>query len=137
LLLLKSRTLELLSAFVNELGRGALKPTTVALPERDKRRVVKAEYLLNEAIFKQFPSISELASQVGISQTKLKADFKSTYGCTLYHYFVRKQMAYAKQMIQEQQLPIKEVALKLGYIHAGKFSEAFKKIYGHSPSQLL
>lgn len=127
LLLLKSRLLELLSSFINELNQGSLKSATITLPERDRRRVVKAEYLLNEAIFKQFPSISQLASQVGTSETKLKADFKSTYGCTLYHYFVRKQMAYAKQMIQSQQLPIKEVASKLGYAHPGKFSEAFKK----------
>jgi AraC-like DNA-binding protein len=137
LLLQKSRTLELLSAFVNELGRGALKPTTMALPERDMRRVVKAEHLLNEAVFKEFPSIVYLANQVGISETKLKADFKSTYGCTLYRYFVSKQMTYAKELIQSQQLPIKEVALKFGYTHPGKFSEAYKKIYGHSPSRLI
>jgi AraC-like DNA-binding protein len=46
-------------------------------------------------------------------------------------------MAYAKEIIQTRQLPVKEIAYKLGYQHPGKFSHAYKKIHGHSPSQII
>lgn len=137
LLLLRSRTLELLSAFASELSHSSMKDSNSSLPERDKRRLAKAEYLINDAIFKQFPSLRLLAIESGISETKLLADFKKVYGCTPYRYYVAKQMAYAKEMIQTRQVTVKEVALKLGFQHAGKFSAAYKKIHGHSPSQVM
>jgi AraC family transcriptional regulator len=59
------------------------------------------------------------------------------YGCTPYRYFLAKQMAYAKEMIQTRQVTVKEIALKLGFQHAGKFSAAYKKIHGHSPSRVM
>ncbi|MCE2995615.1 MAG: helix-turn-helix domain-containing protein [Cyclobacteriaceae bacterium] len=137
LLLLRSQTLELLSAFVNELTNSSLKVYTVTLPERDKRRLAKAEHLINDSIFNQFPSLGKLASEAGISETKLLADFKRMYGCTPYRYYVAKQMAYAKEMMQTRQVTVKEIALKLGFQHAGKFSAAYKKIHGHSPSEVM
>ena len=137
LLLLRSRTLELLSAFSSELSHSSIKDNNSSLPERDKRRLAKAEHLINDAIFKQFPSLRLLASESGISETKLLADFKKMYGCTPYRYYVAKQMAYAKEMIQARQVTVKEIALKLGFQHAGKFSAAYKKIHGHSPTQVM
>jgi AraC-like DNA-binding protein len=137
LLMLKSRTLELLSAFANTLSKYPKRQLLTAVPERDMRGMAKVEHLISDAIFKQFPSLRLLASESGFSETKLLVDFKKIYGCTPYRYYVAKQMAYAKEMMQTRQVTVKEIALKLGFQHAGKFSAAYKKIHGHSPSQVM
>ena len=132
---LKSNILALLNAFVNELNANGVNGAPL-LNSRDEARILKAEQLLRASISKGFPSIAVLAKEVGLSETKLKADFKRVYGKTLFQYFSEAQMNVAEEMLKANNVSIKSVAYSLGYSHPGKFSAAFKKIKQISPSDV-
>lgn len=136
LLLLKSRTFEIISSFMTKLDQFDANSVQHSLPEKDKRKLIKVEYLLGKAIFDIFPSIQYLAKEVGVSETKLKSDFKSMYGSTIFQYYKKKQMLYAKEIMQTSNASVKEIAYTLNYNNQSKFAAAFKKIHGHLPSEL-
>jgi AraC-like DNA-binding protein len=104
--------------------------------ERSLRKMYKISYLLKLALFDGFPGIQELAKKVGISETKLKTDFKKVYGESIYQYFRTQQMICAKEIILTQSITLKELAYSLSYTNVGKFSTAFKITHGVLPSGL-
>jgi AraC-like DNA-binding protein len=134
---MKSRAYELIGTFVETLDNGPDSNFTCPLPERDRRRVFYAKYLIDKAVFQKFPSISSIAKQVGTSETKVKADFKSLMGKSMLQYYIQQQMMYATEMIKQDNLSIKVISQSLGYSSPSKFTEAFKKYYGFLPSELL
>lgn len=100
-------------------------------------KLVRIEHLLNNSILIGFPGIEALAEAIQVSPSKLKTDFKLAYNQSLFQYFRRLQMNFARQQLLSANIPIKELAFQLGYEHAGKFSVAFKKEFGISPSEVM
>lgn len=136
LLLLKRNTLEIISSFVEKLDDNSTQKTFTNTSEKDKRKVIRAEYIISNAIFGEFPSIQAIAKEVGISETKLKSDFKEVFGTTMYNYYSIRQMTYAKEMLKKKDVAIKEIAFSLGFTNPSKFSVAFKKVHGYLPSEI-
>lgn len=134
-LMLKRNTLEIIATFVQKLDETSISKPYSASTDKDKRKISKAEYIISNAIFSEFPTIEYLSKETGVSETKLKIEFKEMYGTTMYQYYCNKQMAYAKEILKNKDVAIKEVAHSLGYTNAGKFSAAFKKVYNHLPSE--
>lgn len=135
--LLKSRTLNLLSSFAQELDNQTIIKTLNNNTNKSKRKLFKVENILKESICGKFPSINKISKKVGISETKLKSDFKDMFGVTMLQYFSAQQMKYAKDLIETGEVSIKEIAITLGYSNASKFSTRFKKFYGNLPSHYL
>lgn len=107
-------------------------------PETQERIIMhKVEKLMTENLEGKFPTISKLATQFKISESKLKKDFKLTFGQSVYQYYQQKQMELAKELLVKNNYIIKEVAHKLGYENAGKFTAAFKKHQGVLPSHYI
>lgn len=100
----------------------------------DRARLVKiAQYIL--AHIDQPPTLTELAYEAGISLSKLKQDFKKAFGITVHQFYAREFIRQAQQiLLDEERLPIKTVAYKLGYSVTG-FIKIFKKETGMSPKQ--
>lgn len=134
-LTLKKNTLDIISTFIEKLEDKSVYKANSNLSEKDLRRIKKAEYILSDSIFTKFPSIDYISKEIGMSQTKLKTDFKEVYGSTLYQYYCTKQMGFAKQMLEKEKITVKEVSYTLGYNNPSKFTAAFKKIYGRLPSE--
>jgi AraC-like DNA-binding protein len=83
---------------------------------------------------KKPPTIKSLARNVGISESKLKKDFKSYYGTTIFGYLRDKRLEHAKNLLYNNQLTIYEVANSVGFTNASKFAVAFRNKYGVNPS---
>lgn len=100
----------------------------------DKARLVRiAQYIL--AHIDQPPTLTELAYEAGISLSKLKQDFKKAFGITVHQFYAREFIRQAQHMLlDEERLPVKTVAYKLGYSVTG-FIKIFKKETGMSPKQ--
>lgn len=102
----------------------------------DRYNITKVEnYLINHLTGK-FPGINLLAEKFGISESKLKADFKQCFGKPVFQYFQEKQMHLAKELLKEGQFLVKEISFKVGYENISKFSTAFKKHHGMLPSEI-
>ncbi|MBP3273214.1 MAG: AraC family transcriptional regulator, partial [Ruminococcus sp.] len=60
--------------------------------------------------------------------------FRAVYGAPIYQYIKSYKMkAAAAMLISEKQLSISEIAQRLGYDNASKFSAAFRDVMGTAP----
>ena len=81
-------------------------------------------------------TIPTLASDVGFSPNKLISLFKGFYGQSIHSFVVNVRMNKAKSLLEESDLPVKEICALVGYSDHSGFSRAFKKVYGVSPSKI-
>jgi AraC-like DNA-binding protein len=94
------------------------------------------ETILTSHVDKNLPSLNALAQQVALSESTLKRYFKLTFGTSIYDYYLQRKMEYAKTLLMEQRLPVKEVAYMLGYEKSSSFIRIFKKNYKQPPGFL-
>ena len=84
--------------------------------------------------FKMHTTIVGLAQEVGINDYKLKKGFKELFDVTIYDYLYKVRMEKARELLDEPDISIKEIAKTVGYRSASSFIEAFKKMFGETPS---
>lgn len=80
-------------------------------------------------------TIPELAQVFQVSDTTLKATFKEVYGVPIYSFARIQKMLMAAQQLINTQRSILEIASECGYDNGSKFSEAFRKVIGETPSE--
>src|SRR5690606_29978576 len=101
----------------------------------DQKKLDKAKEILHEN-YQNPPTIKELSSIIGLNESKLKSDFKSSFNSTIHDYTLKIRMETAYKLITESQKQIKEVSVTVGYQNASHFSAAFRKFFGFNPSQI-
>lgn len=80
-------------------------------------------------------TIEELAQRFHISATTLKKYFHGIYGTTIYAWLRIYRMQTAQKWLIETDESIENVAHLVGYENPNKFSSAFKKVYGMTPTE--
>jgi AraC-like DNA-binding protein len=90
------------------------------------------EYL--ELHFLDDLSLDAIVKEFGINTFKLKYGFKKLFDTPVMKFIDDKKMAYAKQLLQDCDTEVMDIAQKLGYNHYNNFSAAFKRKYGCSPA---
>ncbi len=81
-------------------------------------------------------SLIYLAHIVGTNLYTLKKNFKLCFGVTVFGYLNRIRMEEARRLLLTKALSINQIADLIGYKNANHFSTAFKKHFGHIPSEL-
>lgn len=81
-------------------------------------------------------SLEGLATGFGTNTNKLITLFKKAFGQSIFEFINDLKMNYAQVLLQEQQLPVTEVARTLGYKNPNHFSTAFKRKFGMNPSHV-
>lgn len=95
---------------------------------RRARRILSMEYA-------NPPPLPALAKQLGISETRLKTDFKSMNGTTVMQYCLNKRIEAARFLLKENRHSITEIGAIVGYEDPSAFSRAFRRHCGHSPRE--
>ena len=80
-------------------------------------------------------TIKELSDLIYRSPDYLIKHFKAEVGMTPYQYLLKRKMSIAKRLLRDTALPVREVALQLGYEDAHYFSGLFKKETGMPPGR--
>lgn len=80
-------------------------------------------------------TISELAQTLHVSPTQIKMCFHNSYGVPVYSYSRQCRMEAAAKRLRETDESILEIAGRYGYENGSKFSAAFRKVTGVSPSR--
>ncbi len=80
--------------------------------------------------------IDELAKKAGISRKYFTTIFKRRYGVSPKKYQVQQRMNYAKYLLKESDISVKEAAVQTGYTDQYIFSKQFKSIIGSAPSKI-
>jgi AraC-like DNA-binding protein len=79
-------------------------------------------------------TIQSLSAEFGLSETKLKNNFKSFFGKPIHQYYQQERMNYAKLLL-ENGANVSETGYKIGYVNLSKFTLAYKKVFGISPKE--
>ena len=95
-----------------------------------------------EACFQQITSHPEeafsqrsAAQLYQVSVTSLNNYFRAYYGASISDWSRHYRMKLAAQFLTETSLPVIQIAGKVGYSNASKFSAAFSHIYGCTPKE--
>lgn len=81
------------------------------------------------------PSQEQLARQWGYTRSHFSRLFKAQLGVPPHRYLLRAQIARAKELLRETDLPINGVAAMTGFSQSSRFSRCFRQITSVSPSE--
>ncbi|UOQ84112.1 helix-turn-helix domain-containing protein [Gracilibacillus salinarum] len=85
--------------------------------------------------FKENIMLDEVAAEVGLSSYYLSKLFKEHFQLTFVEYVTHIRLEKAKDLLLDDEMPLKEIALTIGYRDPNYFSRVFKKETGLSPSE--
>lgn len=134
----ESQMLELLSMQIRQLTE-ELNPQNnqgANLRKRDVELLVQARNKLLENLADP-PTIKELAQITGTNENKLKAGFRMLYNTSINKLLQDARLNKARQLMAEENYPIKEVAKMVGYAHPAHFASKFRKRFGVLPNEYL
>lgn len=80
-------------------------------------------------------SLADVASAVKLSRERLSRLFHETLGITYSEYLVQVRLASARQLLNESDAPITEVAYESGFQSLSQFNRSFAKLEGRSPRE--
>jgi AraC-like DNA-binding protein len=80
-------------------------------------------------------SVESLAEIAALSPSRFAARFRDAIGETAMTYVTRWRMNLACRLLRESDMPIENVAAKVGYANSAAFSRAFKHCLGLSPAR--
>lgn len=95
--------------------------------------VKKIEAYILDNLHEKLP-LKELTSKFGISDTYLQKSFQAVYGMPAASFIRMQKMQKAAWQLIHTERRIDEIAAEYGYINESKFSAAFQKMMGDSPS---
>ena len=93
-----------------------------------------AREMINKYYYRQL-SITDIAHEVGLSNTKLKDGFREVFGVPLYSYVIRVRMEHAKRLLEETENSVFAIAVATGYKTSSSFILAFRTTFGITPGQ--
>ncbi|MEA5620086.1 AraC family transcriptional regulator [Cronbergia sp. UHCC 0137] len=108
------------------------------LPSRLKQETIAKIYHAKEILQARLenpPLLSELAQQIGVSESTLQRGFQMQFGTTVFGYLTNQRMEQAHELLQNRSFTVAEVANIVGYSHLGHFAAAFKRKFGITPRE--
>lgn len=79
-------------------------------------------------------SVKDLVLKFGVSDTYLQNSFRNVYGMPVISFMRAQKMQLAAQLLIHTDRNVSDIAQEYGYENESKFSAAFKKIMGDTPS---
>ena len=80
-----------------------------------------------------YPPVQQVAASLGIDVFRLNRIFRKRYGTTPYALQRHHRMVHAAYLLNYSDLPVGEVAARVGYRSPSKFSDAFRQEVGCRP----
>ena len=102
-------------------------------PARQTDKVKQMHALITGSLDRSY-TVGELSERFAMPPATLRKVFRAVYGAPIYQYVKSYKMkAAASMLISEEGVTVAEIAQRLGYDNASKFSAAFRGIMGASP----
>jgi AraC-like DNA-binding protein len=95
--------------------------------------VARAKYLMESNIYGAI-NLSSISEQLGISTSRLNEIFKTYTSMTPYQYYIHIKIHKAESLLEQEDIPVKEAAFRMGFEDQYYFSRLFKNKTGVSPS---
>jgi AraC-like DNA-binding protein len=102
-------------------------------PNYCEQIVTRAKHLMETNIYGAI-NLSGISDQLGISTSRLNEIFKTYTSMTPYQYYIHIKIHKAEGILEQEDIPVKEAAYKMGFEDQYYFSRLFKNKTGFSPS---
>ena len=96
--------------------------------------VIEALGWIRENVASNF-SINALAQTVGVSRRTLDRRFRAATGISLRGYWQKQRVKLARELLSETDLPVGEVAWRVGYLDGSYFSSLFRREMSVTPHE--
>ncbi len=103
---------------------------TTALPQE----LIVCRHFMEQNIFQKL-TLEDMSLEAGCSKATLTRLFKKYLNMTPVQFLISQRINYAKNLLQNKSIPIKEVAALCGYQNQLYFSNDFRKHTGCSPRE--
>jgi AraC-like DNA-binding protein len=80
-------------------------------------------------------SLEEMAFKFDLSESRMRALFKSKFGLPPTQYVIRQKMKEAAKRLRNSYKRVNRIARDLGFESNSYFARAFKKVYSMTPTQ--
>lgn len=84
--------------------------------------------------FKDNITVEDVAEYIGVTSAHLGRIFKNEKLDTVQNYLLKKKMEYAKELLENTNEKISDIAVKVGYLTVAGFNRTFKMYYGAAPN---
>lgn len=99
------------------------------------KRITEMIHYIDDNLFDTL-DLEDLADKCNLSVSRFKHLFKEETGIPPAEYIIRKKVEKAQELIEKQELSIKDIAYDLGFSSPAYFSTVFKQYNGYSPTSL-
>ena len=132
---LESKALELAAHKIGQIEAvDRRKPGSCHLPAPDMDRIREAARMLAGDL-ETSPDLNQLSRSVGMCRSKLHRCFRMVYGITPFEYLRNRRLEAAMDFLMDGQMNVTQAAYAVGYSSPSYFTKAFKKYFGHLPSE--
>ncbi len=81
-------------------------------------------------------TLSGVANKFGFSERQLRRIFQKTWGIEPRQYLTSRRLLFAKQLLQDSNLPITDIAFSAGFNSRGRLTVNMQRVYGFTPERL-
>jgi AraC family transcriptional regulator of arabinose operon len=98
------------------------------------RRIKRVTTVLDE-LYRDPPSIEQLADEVGLSVSRLAHLFREEVGKSIQAYILDRRLQMAAMLLMQTHERISQIAYSVGFGDVSNFNHAFKRRFSMSPRQ--
>ncbi|MBV8602839.1 MAG: AraC family transcriptional regulator [Candidatus Eremiobacteraeota bacterium] len=107
--------------------------------EPERRRAARAAQRYLASNLRKRISVAELCLVAGANERTLQRGFLETYGLTPKAYVVSRRLDLVRRQLlaPSEGTTVTAAATSVGFFHFGRFAEAYRRLFGESPSATL
>lgn len=118
------------------LERNNCLPDSIRLTrEHQKHQLLQKAMLYIDQHFRNSIDQKDVAQRCGMTPFRFCRLFKEVYGLGFMEYILRKRMDFAKDLLNNSQMPITSIGYEAGFKDPSYFARAFKQCIGCTPSE--
>ena len=99
------------------------------------RRLLRSKDQMDAASHEDWP-VSRLARSSGTSEAYFARAFRNAFGIPPHRYLLSRRIERAAALLRDTDLPVTEIALRVGWNSLGTFGRTFRDVTGESPCRL-
>lgn len=132
---LRAKALALVCDVVSAFNTSRVLEFKTSSAQNAERQMIDAAAAIYEREIDNPPSVSEVASRVGLHRNRLISAFQEVFNSPPAAYARQLRMQRARELLAESNLTIAQVAMSTGYTSHAAFSRAFHAHFGFPPSE--
>ncbi|MCP4818179.1 MAG: helix-turn-helix transcriptional regulator [Shimia sp.] len=128
----EAMTLELVAGAFHKLNNISNLPQ---LTGREEQQLGRIEEFVRQP--GPLPDLSTIAKACGLSHSSLRRLVQKTYGCSPLAYVREQRLLQAHMALENEGVSVSQAASLAGFAHPENFATAFRKKFGHRPSDSI